>query len=312
MTDLSESKGMLAKLERMQLKATGKLVDRADVVNDSHPKEPQDVRSIQLPLWPEAVRGVPNSILRSALFGAIRRGRRPYLSRVELASVDGVTVFFKGERLDQSDLDVWEQCLHLARGQAIGERIVFNAYSFLKGIGRSSGGKDVEWLKLTFLRLSGATVEIKDGKRSYFGPMLLGGARDDRTGMYSIEINANIVALYGRDGWTQIEWQERKALKGMPLAQWLHGFYTTHAKPYSYKVETLHSLCGSEAKNLKDFRKDLRNAFEHLDQATGWSSNVSRDGLVTVTRKPSASQALHLANKAQAPRKPRRGGALTK
>ena len=90
--------------------------------------------------------------------------------------------------------------------------------------------------------------------------MLHGGARDDETGAYSIEINPKIVALYGREGWTQVEWQQRLALKGQPLAQWLHGFYTTHAQPYPYRAETLHKLCGSEAKNLTDFRKDLRKA----------------------------------------------------
>ena len=29
---------------------------------------------VQLPLWPEPVRGVPNSVLRSALFGAAAGG----------------------------------------------------------------------------------------------------------------------------------------------------------------------------------------------------------------------------------------------
>ena len=49
-----------------------------------------------------------------------------------------------------------------------------------------------------------------------------GGARNEETGHYVIEINPQIVALYGRDGWTQVEWEQRRALKGQPLAQWLH------------------------------------------------------------------------------------------
>lgn len=43
------------------------------------------------------------------LFGAIKRGRRAYLQREALASVDGVTVLFTGPRLDQADLGFGEQ-----------------------------------------------------------------------------------------------------------------------------------------------------------------------------------------------------------
>ena len=32
---------------------------------------------VQLPIWPESTRGVPNGVLRSALFGAIKKGARP-------------------------------------------------------------------------------------------------------------------------------------------------------------------------------------------------------------------------------------------
>ena len=40
---------------------------------------------VQLPLWPEPVRGVPNSVLRSALFGAIKRGKQMVLNLVSNA-----------------------------------------------------------------------------------------------------------------------------------------------------------------------------------------------------------------------------------
>ena len=34
---------------------------------------------LPLPLWPDAVRAVPNGFLRSALFGAIAKGKRRYI-----------------------------------------------------------------------------------------------------------------------------------------------------------------------------------------------------------------------------------------
>ena len=36
--------------------------------------KPPPVEDRRLPAWPEAVRGVPNGVLRSALFGAIKKG----------------------------------------------------------------------------------------------------------------------------------------------------------------------------------------------------------------------------------------------
>lgn len=248
----------------------------------------------QLPLWPEPVRGVPNAVLRSALFGAIRRGKRAFQQRVKKASVEGVNVIHTGPQLDQADLDVWEQCLHLTRTGGLGTRIQFTAGGFLKAIKRASGKSQHEWLKGAFARLSSSVVEVADGKRAYFGPMLIGGARDDETGHYVIEMNPKIVSLFGADGWSSVEFEARRALKKQPLAQWLHGFYSSHARPFPMKVETLHRLCGSEAQQMKHFRSELRQALDRLAEATGWTNEIDDADLVHVAKTGTASQERHL------------------
>ena len=43
------------------------------------PEPPQSAKIIQLPLWPEPVRGAPNAILRSALFAGIHSKKRQIL-----------------------------------------------------------------------------------------------------------------------------------------------------------------------------------------------------------------------------------------
>lgn len=248
----------------------------------------------QLPLWAEPVRGVPNAVLRSALFGAIKRGKRAYQQGVKKASVEGVTVIHTGPQLDQADLDVWEQCLHLARTGGLGTRIQFGVGYFLKAIGRSTGGKDVEWLKNAFRRLSSSVVEVADGKRAYFGPMLIGGARDDESGHYVIEMNPKIVSLFGTDGWSSIEFEARRALKRQPLSQWLHGFYSSHARPFPMKVETLHRLCGSDSNHMFHFRADLRDALAKLQEVTGWSWEIDDSDLVHVAKTGTDSQQRHI------------------
>lgn len=259
------------------------------------PDQPSNVA--KLPAWSDAVRGVPNAALRSALFGAIKRGKRAYQDGVKKASVDGVTVIHTGPQLDQADLEVWEHCIELARKNGLGEKIHFGLGYFLTDIGRSTGGKDSEWLKGSLRRLSASVVEITDGKKTYWGSMIYRGVRDEETGKHVIEVNPDIAKLYGTDGWTAIERSVRTALKGQPLAQWLHGFYASHARPYPMKVETLHKLCGSENKQLAGFRRELAGALKRLAEVTGWTWDIDEADLVHVIKKPSNSQARHIARK---------------
>jgi hypothetical protein len=244
----------------------------------------QETIEAGLPEWPEKARGIPNGALRSSLFGAIRKGPRKFLKRTQLQSVNGLTIVFNGPRLSQSDLDVWEHCLHLARLNGTGCQIRFTGYSFLKSIGRNTGKSDREWLKGVLLDLASSVVEISDGKRAYFGPLIHHGVRDEITMEFVIEVNPRVAILYGADGWTQIEWAQRWALRRQPLAQWLHGFYSTHADPYPYKVETLRRLAGSENEHLFSFRQELRSALAKVAEITGWVWRIADADLVVVSK----------------------------
>ena len=272
---------LLARVNASRLKARER---RQQIVKRPSVPDTSPTSSVQLPLWSETVRGVPNSILRSALFGAIKRGRRVFMQGEAVGSYEDVTILQTGPRLDQADLDVWEQCMHLARTGGLGARIQFAAHGFLKAIGRDTGKSQHEWLKNVFRRLASSVVEIKSGTRAYFGPMLQHGARDDETGHYCIVINPSIVSLYGSDGWSAVEFEQRRALKGQPLAQWLHGFYTTHAAPYPIKVETIHRLSGSENRDMRGYRRDLREALAKLGAVTGWTWEIDEKDLVRINK----------------------------
>ena len=207
------------------------------------PQKPKSAGIVQLPLWPQPVRGVPNSALRGALFAAIQGKDRQYMKRELLAVQQGMEIRFTGMQLDQSDLDVWEQALHLARMHPLGTCCEFTAHAFLKALGRSTGKPMHEWLKDTFARLGGCFVEITHNRLTY-GGNLLELYRDEDSGRYRLEVNPKIVALYSA-GWTAIDWQQRQQLRRKPLALWLHGFYASHAEPYPMRVEKLMQLSGS-------------------------------------------------------------------
>lgn len=273
------------------------------------PGEPMPRNVVQLPLWPEPVRAVPNGFLRSALFGAIAKGRRRYINGEDLAAVDGVTIRYKGERLDQGDLDVWESVLHAVRLQEMGSQCRVTSYALLKLMGLTDTGKNRATLHTRIERLVANAVTVKQGRYSYMGGLIRFAAKDEETQEWVIELDEKLRPLFAADQFTQIEWGVRHALGGHQLAQWLHGFYASHAKPFPIKIETLHRLCGSEAGLLSDFAKKLRKALDAVAEACeangeGFSYEIRGD-LVYVEKKASGAQRRHLAKKAAKPRKPR-------
>lgn len=276
---------------------------------DPLPGKPLPKNVVQLPLWPEPVRAVPNGFLRSALFGAIAKGRRRYINGEDLAAVDGVTIRYKGERLDQGDLDVWESVLHAVRLQELGSQCRVTSYALLKLMGKTDTGKNRTTLHNRIERLVANAVTVKQGRYTYIGGLIRFAAKDEETQEWVIELDEKLRPLFAGDQFTQVEWGVRHALDGHQLAQWLHGFYASHAKPFPLKVETLHRLCGSEAGLMSDFAKKLRKALDAVAEASaahgeGFSYDIRGD-LVYVEKKAQGAQRRHLAKKASKPRKPR-------
>ena len=288
---------MSSKRENDAHPAVARLTALAETAQQ-HPdaQEPRGpAKVIQLPLWPEAKRGAPNAVLRAALFAAIQGKGRRYMNREVLAAQRGVTVRFTGMQLDQSDLDVWEQALHLARTQALGTRCYFTARGFLKVLTRQASGQNLEWLKSSMARLAGAVVEISDGRQTYFGTLIERGVRDEETGRYVVEINPDLAAFYGRSQWTQIDWEQRQLMRSKPLALWLHGFYASHAEPHALTVEYLHKLSGSQTKRLRKFKENLTQALRDLEAIGAIKAFEIVGDLVHVRTVPSKSQQKHLA-----------------
>ena len=212
-----------------------------------------------------------------------------------IAAQQGIEIRYTGAQLNQADLDVWEEVLHLARTQALGKECYFTAHGFLKALARSTGKSGRDWLQTTLERLTGAVVRISDGRWTYFGTLIEGGARDEETGQYVVDINPKLAKFYGRSQWTQIDWEQRQQLRGKPLALWLHGFYASHAAPYPLTVAYLHKLSGSQTKQLKHFKQNLAEALRDLEAAGAIKAFEIRDELVHVRTVPSKSQQKHLA-----------------
>jgi hypothetical protein len=245
------------------------------------------------PTWPEPVRGTPNAFLRGALFAAVQGKTRRAFKGELIACQPGVSIRLTGWQLGQSDLDVWETAIRMAAHTPLGEVCQFRVKTFLKAMGRATGGTDKEWLRASLRRLAAALIEIKQDHLTYAGTLIEKWKHDDRDDEYWLMLNPELLTLY-QAGWTAIHWETRLELKGKPLALWLHGWIVSNATNYPTKLETIHSLCGSTNKQMAGFRRQVEAALADL-QTVGFLTGFSIDGkLVSVTRVPSKSQARHL------------------
>ena len=252
---------------------------------------------LSLELWPNSVRSVPNAVLRGSLF-TVSKQRATAKKRELLAAVDGIEIRFKGERFNQSDLDLWEMLLHLARLQPLGNQVEFSAYALLKELGRGVSGRDHEELKEAIARLRGGVVEItwlKEGAkgRTFGGGLLADYYRDEATQRYVVVFDQKMLSLY-EGGYTYVNWEQRKALGSNSLAKWLQGFYASHAAPFPYKVETIKNLCGSTIGRLPDFRRMLKAALDELVKVGSLKSWSIENDLIHVINMPTKSQIKHL------------------
>lgn len=239
---------------------------------------------IQLPLWPEPKRGTPNSFIRSALFAAIQSKDRVFLKEATLASQRGISVKFTGEQLNQEDLSVWETLAHLARQHPLGCMCEFTAHGLLKSLGQHTGLSQHKQLHSTIIRLTACAVEITHEGKTYFGPLVKSGLKDELTSHYRIELNRELIRLFGDNQWTALDWQQRQQLRGKLLAQALHAFYSSHRQPFPIKLDTLRGYVGSRNIQRAGFKVKLRTALEELVSIGFLASYDITGDAVTVVR----------------------------
>ena len=225
-------------------------------------------RIYQLALWSEPQRGVPNEVARSALFAAVQPNRARYMEREVIFSQSGFTITYTGKQLTQSDLDVFEGIMHVARGTHEGNKIRFRSRELLKVIDRDTGKSQYQWLLNVMGRLTATCIAIRrDGGDVFWGSLLPEGAAKLEDGSFTVEINRQLIKLFTR-GYTVIQWKQRRALAKKPLAQHLHAWICSHERPYPVTVEFLRKLTGSDTKALYKFRQLLKTALNAI-QATG-------------------------------------------
>ena len=222
-----------------------------------------------LPVVGNSRRASPNYFLRSAVFAVLKKGQRAALTRQRVASQNGYEILFSGMQLDQADLDVWLHCLHLSSGQ-LGKKVEVGLNAFLRDIGRTTGTASQNWLRDSLVRLGMAIIQVKhDGVTIMVSDRMVVYEEREQTSksVIALMVSPTMARLFGVARWTALDLAIRTKLVGLPLAQWLHAYLATHAKPIPVALALLRELSGSRTAELRMFRRTLKLALGRLVDA---------------------------------------------
>lgn len=213
----------------------------------------------------DTTRTAPNGFWRSALFAALGKGPRPILNRETIPSLKGIEVRFTGDRLDQLDLDLWLVLCHLSWRTPLGQPIWFSSYALLQALDISDNGRTREDLKQSLERLGSCRIALYQGREWFIGGLVDSVARRERGDGWRMRLSPELHKLLGPNEWTAVCWPIRRALRGKPLAQWLHGYFSSHVQAHPIRVARLRELSGSKAA-IRSFSSTLRRAMLAVEE----------------------------------------------
>lgn len=247
---------------------------------------------VQLPLWPDAIRCLPNEIIRSALFNARNRKlARAYLRQSEIAVIGEGRITFTGEELRQDDETVWLQLLHMAKERSLGQTVEFTPYSFCRAINWTIDGRSYTRLRRCFNRMQATSLSVyskrlKEGVSLSMIPVFRW--QDSETGqalrLYQVQIAPQLVELFGNVHYTYLEWEQRLALP-VGIATWLHGYLASHRQPHPIKIDTVKRGAGITTENCDRVRQLIERALSELKDVGFLESGTVVGELMHVKRK---------------------------
>lgn len=242
-------------------------------------KEEEEEKPFQqsLPLIFENSRVIPNAFIRSALFGMVKKGARKYIDSEEVIAMKQYKIVYKGEALDQNDLEVWDTVIYLAKKLNADDKIETSIYKILQEIGlQTNSGNNVKAIVARLSRLQGGQL-ILSGKTPENKKLLyVGSLIDDFTysddGKLIIKFNKTLRNLFIENDYTFIDCNTRIVLGDSQMTKWLFHLYSSHNNPIPLTLEFLKQLARSTMV-LSDFRKQIRKSIIEL-ATIGWKCYI--------------------------------------
>ncbi|ALB24358.1 hypothetical protein Psal006b_03595 (plasmid) [Piscirickettsia salmonis] len=237
---------------------------------------------------------IPNAFIRSALFGAVRRGPvelididKPGDEWPLIASWKNTEIRFRGFRLDGRDFDLWIAIVEAVKDQGFGSSITISLYGLLKISMLKNTKSNRDSLKKRLDKLFSAKVHVKVNNASYKGHMVDSIASDDESkdnNKYRISLNSDMIDLFAA-GFTKQCISERRKLKGY-LTKWMQLYVSSHEvskknskKPHKISLEKLKSLYDPELE-MRYFKRDLKDAIKQLNDSNMYHCSIEANNFI--------------------------------
>jgi TrfA protein len=229
-----------------------------------------------LPGMDELTRAMPNHVARSSLFAPVGRGRKKQHVGTQLVSRSDATILYWGEQLDEAQADVYMQVMYEATKHTLGEPFVINVAAFLRAMGRSTGGRDYEWLFKAMTALGVATIRIDVDAAKNKG-YKLGHHRlfhliewfdyDAETEAYMIKVDPRWQRVYGSKEFALVDWNKRLQItQGQDMAKALQRLIATSDEAVQrYALEWLKAKFEYGGR-LRDFKTAISRALHELER----------------------------------------------
>lgn len=250
--------------------------------------------AVQLPLWQERVRALPNMLARSALFNIGLASKRRHFHNEIIASSEDTTIRYRGEELRQRDQDVFLQIVHLARGKDPSAGVSFSAYGMLKELGWGDSAVAYNRLRDSIDRLKVNSLKIEfnlEGRQVGFSGSLIRKVSWDEQGasqgkartMWTVWLEREIVVLFAQNTYSELEWAMRTRLR-TEMAKWLMSYIVVSNRDHPIAVPQVKELSGSQSGSMTSFRQQLRKAFKELEEVGFCAAKVERDFIYLASR----------------------------
>ncbi|TXH47149.1 MAG: hypothetical protein E6Q92_01005 [Burkholderiaceae bacterium] len=261
------------------------LPDNASITEVRQARQRRAVRrgdDVYLPTWREATVGIPNTLLRSSLFGASEVTDKP-LMNVEISVQGDTSLTLTGHPLGDYDRRVFAACLNYYReerplcpgGELRWVSVTF--WQLARDLNVSYCANTHRAIRDSLIRLNAAHLRIRVKRVDIPMPRLLDVLFDDGyqgrdtperllkgSDLISFRVLDSMARLFGPENWSAVSHTALHEYSGLPA--WLASYYSTHAKPYPVKIEDLFRWSGVVCE-LREFRRRLKRALERLQRA---------------------------------------------
>lgn len=283
MTIESQRELLRKKIQQLDLAHQG---DKIVAKNSSFKSELASDRIVQLPLWNDSRRAIPNEYARSAIFTVRNKKReRRTITNQNVFVVGECVIRYTGIELRAYDDElVWLEVLNLAKPFPLGEWIQFSCYQICAVLGWSKSKFYYQKIHECLLRLKATAVSIENRRLGKGKAISLIEDYEwvDSTGSRlpkcRVKIHRDMRDLFAGHHFTELEWGAY--IKLSPVARRIYDYASSHRNPYPLRLDTVRSMCGSDSCNrARRWMEQVKNA---LSELKGWQ--LIKDGEIRVGR----------------------------